>query len=133
MMKVLIVDDDQTNQKLLQSMLEDIADCDIAGDGKAALDFFQEKFDKKNRSYDVIFLDIKMPVMNGHEALLGIRKIEEDKNIKIGEGTKVVMVSALGDQENIISAFREGCEYYLVKPFQQNKVYQLLQEMGFET
>ncbi len=39
------------------------------------------------------------------------------------------MVSALGDKKNILEAFHEGCEYYLVKPFQQKKIHELLNEM----
>ncbi len=129
-MRILIVDDDSTNRKLLLSMLEDNCDCDEAVNGKEAVELVKERIEKKD-IYDVIFLDIKMPVMNGHETLLEIRKIEEQNQILIGEGSKIVMVSALSDQQNIISAFREGCEYYLVKPFQQNKLYQLMNEMGY--
>ena len=68
--------------------------------------------------------------MDGHQALIEIRSMEEKHQISFDRISKVVIVSALSDQDNIISAFREGCEYYLVKPFQQNKVYQLMEEMG---
>ncbi len=131
-MKLLIVDDDLTNRKLLNTMLEDIGQCDIAVNGKEAVDYFQTAMREKD-FYDVIFLDIKMPVMDGHETLKRIREIEEKAGIYVGSGVKVVMVTALGDKQNILSAFHEGCEYYLVKPFQQKKLFELLEEMGFPT
>ncbi len=129
-MKFLIVDDDLTNRKLLHTMLEDVGHCDIAVNGKEAVEYFQLSL-KDKEFYDVIFLDIKMPVMDGHETLKRIRKIEEENGIFIGAGVKVVMVTALGDKQNILSAFHEGCEYYLVKPFQQKKLFELLEEMGY--
>lgn len=129
-MKMLIVDDEMTNRKLLMTMLEDLGSCDLAVNGKEAVDLFKGSMENKD-FYDIIFLDIKMPVMDGHEALQTIRKIEESKGVMVGNGVKVVMVSALGDKNNILASFQEGCEYYLVKPFQQNKLYQLIEEMGF--
>ncbi len=131
-MRFLIVDDDLTNRKLLHTMLEDIGHCDIAVNGKEAVEYFLISFNEKD-FYDVIFLDIKMPVMDGHETLKRIRSIEEENEIFVGAGVKVVMVTALGDKQNILSAFHEGCEYYLVKPFQQKKLFELLEEMGYST
>lgn len=128
MMRFLIADDDLTNRKLLTTMLEDIAKCDVAVNGQEAVDLFRSGLGEIS-NYDVIFLDIKMPVMDGHEALKQIRAIEESKGIFVGDGVKIVMVTALGDKKNILDAFHEGCEYYLVKPFQQKKILELLTEM----
>lgn len=127
-MRFLIVDDDITNRKLLSTILEDIGKCDIAVNGEEAILLFQDQL-ALQQTYDVVFLDIKMPVMDGHEALQEIRAIEEKHGIFVGDGVKVVMVTALGDKKNILDAFQEGCEYYLVKPFQQQKVLDLLAEM----
>ncbi len=127
-MRFLIVDDDLTNRKLLTTMLEGIGECDTAENGQEAVDKFRAQLDEK-KDYDVIFLDIKMPVMDGHETLKQIRAIENENGIYIGDGANVVMVTALGDKKNIFDAFHEGCEYYLVKPFQQKKIMELLSEM----
>jgi two-component system, chemotaxis family, chemotaxis protein CheY len=129
-MRFLVVDDDLTNRKLLTTILEDTGTCDIAVNGQEAVDYFLTRLDE-NKSYDVIFLDIKMPVMDGHETLKEIRAIEEKNGVFVGDGVKIVMVTALGDKKNILDAFQEGCEYYLVKPFQQQKIMGLLEEMGF--
>jgi len=127
-MKFLIVDDDITNRKLLTTMLEDYGECDTAENGEVAVQLFQSMMSEQWK-YDVIFLDIKMPIMDGHEALLKIRAIEEKNGIYVGDGINIVMVTALGDKKNILDAFHEGCEYYLVKPFQQQKILELLAEM----
>ncbi|MBT3225458.1 MAG: response regulator [Deltaproteobacteria bacterium] len=127
-MRFLVVDDELTNRKLLTTMLEDAGYCDVAVNGQEAVECFRMTLDGE-QAYDVIFLDIKMPVMDGHEALKQIRALEEKKGIFVGDGVKIVMVTALGDKKNILEAFHEGCEYYLVKPFQQKKILELLNEM----
>ena len=127
-MRFLIVDDELTNRKLLSTMLEDVGICDIAVNGEEAVEHFKMTLNGEN-TYDVIFLDIKMPVMDGHETLKQIRALEEKNGVFVGNGVKIVMVTALGDKKNILEAFHEGCEYYLVKPFQQQKILELLNEM----
>ena len=131
-MKLLIVDDDLINRKLLTALVKPYGDCEIAVNGKEALDIVKVSLDE-NSPYDVIFLDIMMPEMNGHECLQEIRKAEGEKSVPLGSGTKVVMVTALGDSRNVLSAFSEGAEYYLVKPIQQKKLYELMDEMGYTT
>ncbi|MBU2643842.1 response regulator [bacterium] len=127
-MRFLIVDDDLTNRKLLTTMLEDVGKCDIAVNGQEAVDLFKMTLSGES-AYDVIFLDIKMPVMDGHETLRQVRALEEKNGIFPGDGVKIVMVTALGDKKNILDAFQEGCEYYLVKPFQRQKLLELLDEL----
>lgn len=131
-MKILIVDDDLINRKLLNALLKSYGDCDVAVNGKEAVELTQIGL-KDNKPYDVTFLDIMMPEMNGHETLQEIRKQETATGIDLGSGTKVVMVTALGDSRNVLSAFSEGAEYYLVKPVQQKKLFDLMNEMGFKS
>ena len=130
-MKFLVVDDDLINRKLLTALLKPYGDCDIATNGREAVESVETSFEADNL-YDVIFLDIMMPEMNGHESLQAIRKLEQDKGVALGRGSKVVMVTALGDSRNVLSAFSEGAEYYLVKPIQQKKLHELMDEMGFQ-
>ena len=129
-MKILIVDDDLINRKLLTALLKGYGECDVAVNGKEAVECVQLSL-REDHPYDVIFLDIMMPEMNGHETLQEIRKLEDKHGVVLGRGTKVIMVTALGDSRNVLSAFSEGCEYYLVKPVQQKKLFELLDEMGF--
>ena len=127
-MKILIVDDDLVNQKYLSAILSSYAEADLAMDGVQAVEKIQAAH-ASSQLYDVVFLDIMMPRMNGHETLQAIRKIEADHNIDRSNQVKVIMVTALGDKDNVLSAFSEGCEYYLVKPFKQSKVIQLMEEL----
>jgi two-component system, chemotaxis family, chemotaxis protein CheY len=127
-MRILIVDDDIINQKLLNAILADFGTVDLAENGKEAITLVKNNF-KENKYYDIIFLDIMMPVMNGHETLREIRRLEELEGIHLGNGIKIVMVTALGNKENVLSAFSEGCEYYIVKPIRQEKIVEIMAEI----
>ncbi len=131
-MKILIVDDDLINRKLLTALLKGYGKCEVAVNGLEAVKMFEETL-KNGPLYDLIFLDIMMPEMNGHETLQEIRRLEKEENLDAGRGAKVIMVTALGDSRNVLSAFSEGCEYYLVKPIQQKKLFELLEEMGYQS
>jgi two-component system, chemotaxis family, chemotaxis protein CheY len=128
-MRILIVDDDLINRKFLKAMLTGYGDIFMAEDGTAAIELIREGIKQQN-PFDIIFLDIMMPRMNGHETLIEIRQIEKANDILLGNGAKVVMVTALANQENVLTAFSEGCEYYLVKPVQQSRLFELMAEMG---
>ncbi|MCP4298432.1 MAG: response regulator [Proteobacteria bacterium] len=130
-MRFLIVDDDHTNRRLLTILLKDYCDCELAVNGLQAVELVHKSIEEKN-CYDVIFLDILMPEMDGHEALQEIRKLESASGLTHEDKVKIIIVTALGDSRNVLSAFSEGCEYYLVKPIQQKKLYGLLSELGFQ-
>ncbi|OGG93658.1 MAG: hypothetical protein A2527_11080 [Candidatus Lambdaproteobacteria bacterium RIFOXYD2_FULL_50_16] len=129
-MKILIVDDDEINRKLLLALVKPFGAIELAEDGQIGLNQFNLAWDK-GEPYEVIFLDIMMPQMNGHDCLAALRKSETVRGLNKGEGAKVVMVTALGDAHNVMSAFSAGAEYYLVKPIQQRKLSELMQEMGY--
>jgi two-component system chemotaxis response regulator CheY len=129
-MKILIVDDDMSTRQLLHAILMNYATCDLAVDGKEAIEYVSISIENDD-IYDVIFLDIMMPELNGHEALTEIRRIEEENDILIGNGSKIVMQTCLDDKENILSSFREGCEYYIMKPYNKNKIVELMKSMGY--
>ncbi|MBU3915710.1 response regulator [bacterium] len=129
-MKILVVDDDLINRKFLSAMLLGFGEIDSASSGFEAVEFVKIGLAEGN-AYDLIFLDIMMPDMDGIETLQKIRKIEEDNGIHIGNGSKIIMATALADKQDVFSAFSKGCEYYLIKPIQQERVFELLNEMGF--
>ncbi len=130
-MKALIVDDDLINRKFLSAMLEGEGNIELAKSGYEALDKIKDA-KKAEEPYDVIFLDIMMPHMDGIETLSEIRAYEAELGLTLENGVKVVMVTALADKQNVLSAFSQGCEYYLVKPIQQEKLFDLLKELGFK-
>jgi two-component system, chemotaxis family, chemotaxis protein CheY len=128
-MKCLIVEDDFTARKLLQAYLRKHAACDVAINGKEAIQAFSDALEN-NQPYDLICLDISMPEMSGHEAMKQIRQLEEEKNITLGDGVKIIMTTAFNDKDNIMAAFRSGCESYLVKPVSQKKLFAEIEKLG---
>ena len=128
-MRVLIVEDDPGIALLYKTYLSNYGECDLATNGLKAVTIF-EKSIKENKPYDLICLDILMPVMCGREALKKIREIE-DKHGVIGlEGVKVVMITALSDSKNIIGSFFDQCEAYLVKPIEKHHFCKVINDLG---
>jgi CheY-like chemotaxis protein len=105
---ILLVEDNLINQKIVMLSLKKVVkNIDIANNGKEAL----EKFDKNQ--YDLILMDIQMPIMDGMVATKKIREIENT----IGTHTPIIAVTAnalLGDREACIQA---GMDDYISKPF----------------
>jgi two-component system chemotaxis response regulator CheY len=114
-MKCLVVDDDSATRKLLQYLLRRVADCDLAYDGHEAIAIFRVALEK-GEAYDLVCLDIDMPLGNGHDALLAMRSLEEQHGIVGSDVSKVIMLTGLTDSKSCVQAFREGCEKYLRKP-----------------
>jgi len=128
-MKYLIVEDDFAARRLLKRYLSDYGDCDIAVDGHEAVEAFRQAMDEKE-PYDLICLDIMMPNMDGREALRAIRQIEHEHGTDGLDGVKVIMTTALGDSKNVIGSFREGCEAYMVKPVEKDKLLEEMESLG---
>ena len=128
-MKTLIVEDDFLVRALLTTLIAKYGECHVAVNGKEALDAVQSAFDE-NQPYDLICLDIIMPVMDGQETLLELRKMEEDRYISPSHITKVIMITAVDDSKNMMKAFREGqCEAYLTKPVDKAKLIDHLKKL----
>jgi DNA-binding response OmpR family regulator len=104
--KVLIADDEKTLTTMLKEILrQNKIDCDAVGNGREAVDYAAAG----NGQYDLIVLDIMMPVMNGYEALKQIRK----KKIS----TPVLMLSAKSEIADKVDGLNFGADDYLTKPF----------------
>lgn len=129
-MKTLIVEDDFLARSLLSTLLSEYGICHVAVNGQEALGAVERAL-VENDSYDLICLDIMMPVMDGQQALQEIRKIEEKHGIMGLDATKVIMVTAIDDSKNIMKAFRQGqCEAYLTKPLDREKLIGHLKDLG---
>ncbi len=106
---VLLVEDNLINQKIVVLSLNKLVKkIDIANNGKEALDKFGTS------RYDVILMDIQMPVMDGIVATRKMREIEESTNTH----TPIIAITAnalTGDKETCLAA---GMNDYLAKPFQ---------------
>ncbi len=115
---VLVVEDNIINQKLIKNILEGMGlNVDIANNGL-------EAFDKRKKGkYDLIFMDIQMPVMNGVEATHEIQEYEEEENL---EHIPIVALTAnalKGDRERFLD---EGLDEYISKPINMSELIYIL-------
>ncbi len=129
-MKVLIVEDDFTSRKLMQTILSPYGECDIAVNGKEAVEAFEVSL-AADAPYDLICMDIMMPEMDGQEALKRIRAIEKDKGLRGANEVKVVMTTALDDPKNVVEAYyKGGATSYIPKPIDRQLFIHLLRNLG---
>lgn len=128
-LRFLVVDDDFFSRRFLKDLLSPYARIDIAVNGQETLEAFKLAFND-NDPYHMICLDILMPVLNGQEALKQIRQYEKENNIHGLDGVKVIMTTGVEDHKNIMGAFKAGCEGYLKKPIDDDKLFDLLKELA---
>ena len=127
-MKSLVVEDEFTSRVLLQSILSRYGECHIAVNGKEAVSAFLIARNE-GHPYDLICMDIRMPEMNGQEALNEIRTHEKAAGISSSEGVKIVMTTGVDDPKNVMAAFHKLCDAYLVKPIDKAKVLDCIEEL----
>lgn len=127
-MKTLIVEDDFTSRILLQGILQPYGTCHVCVNGREAVDAFGKAY-ADGDPYTLVCLDIMMPEMDGQTALKNMRAIEEARGVNPSEGCKVIMTTALDDKKNIMNAFREQCDIYLVKPIDKAKLIESLRTL----
>ncbi len=128
-MHVLVVEDDFISRRLLCRYLEPFAECDVAVNGEEAVEAVKETIERGSL-YDLICLDIMMPGMNGQETLLLIREYEEQNNISLGQGSRIIMTTSLEDHKSIREAFAATADGYVVKPVEKKKFLSTLSDIG---
>ncbi len=129
-MKILVVDDNPVNRKLMVEFLDAFGTCTAVAGGLDAVEKFEESMSGA-KGYDLVCLDIMIPDVDGHEVLLKIRQIEDNAGIDVKERSKVIMVTSLDDSENIMQAFTKGqCDGYITKPVTREKLHYHLVEMN---
>ena len=120
-LNVLIAEDNPINQKLLQKTLSQIGiTSDIANNGAEAVNTYQINHDK----YDLIFMDVQMPVMDGTEATKTIKELEEEMEIP---HTAIIAVTAnalKGDKEKFLAS---GMDDYVSKPINKNELIKVIE------
>ncbi|MCH4890413.1 response regulator [Acidaminobacter sp. JC074] len=117
MKRVLIVDDAMFMRSTLKMMLRK-GDYDVVGEAQNGVEAIQAY---KKLNPDIVTLDIHMPEMGGVDALEGIMKFDPHAT--------VVMISAAGDQKHVLDAMKIGAKNFIVKPFSEDKVFQVLNKL----
>lgn len=128
-MKILLAEDDFVTRKFMVNFLSKYGECDVTVDGMEAVDAFMMALED-GEPYDLICLDIMMPVMDGYQALVGIRNLEKERNISEEKAAKVIMTTALNEERNVNMAFELGCTIYSGKPIDQDRFEQALKKTG---
>ncbi len=128
-MKMLVMEDEYVSRSVLMEILAPYGEVDPAENGKEALEKFQKSLESSER-YDIIFLDIMVPEVSGQDVLRSIRAMEQQHDENALVTTKIVMTTALGDFNNVKTAFKQQCEAYLIKPLDRDKVVNTLQGLG---
>ena len=111
-MRVLAAEDNRTNQLVFRKMVKDVEiDLQFAANGREAVELFQ------SWKPDMIFMDISMPEMDGREATMAIRTMEEGR-------TRVPIVALTahamdGDSQGIMAA---GMDRYMTKPLRKSAI-----------
>ena len=79
MQKILIVDDSEINREILAAMLEKTYEIDMAKDGQEAIEILEKKW----KTYQIVLLDLNMPVMNGYQLCKEIKSDLELSHIPV--------------------------------------------------
>ncbi|HEX4487058.1 MAG TPA: response regulator [Terriglobales bacterium] len=117
--EILLAEDNLLNQQVARGMLEEMGhSVTIANNGQEAVDLFQQ------RSFDLIFMDIQMPVLNGYEATAIIQEKQKNSENKI----PVIAMTAhamSGDREKCLAA---GMDDYISKPIGSDALFEIAQK-----
>jgi two-component system chemotaxis family response regulator WspR len=105
--RLLVVDDDHMNREVMRRYLRSLGYTQIvmAENGKQAMDLLAEQ------DFDIVLLDVTMPIMNGQQVLAEMKSSPQYKHIP------VVMISALDESERIAACIEVGADDYITKPF----------------
>ena len=131
-MKCLIVEDNRQDYQLLSRMLMNYGNSDFAENGIDAFEIFKQA-QVAEEPYDVIFLDIMMPGIDGIQTLELIRKYEGKQEFKSLKPSKILMISALDENAYVIKSLKFGCDGYIVKPIEKYNLLSHLNRLGLLT
>ncbi|MGM0475191.1 MAG: response regulator [Bacteroidota bacterium] len=118
--RILLVEDNEINQKIVLLGIEkQVRQIDLAVNGKEALDMYGQN------PYDLILMDIQMPVMDGLTATRKIREMESggERHVPI---IAITAYALTGDRDSCLAA---GADEYLSKPFQVDALVKMMKEL----
>ena len=115
--EVLVVEDDLFSQRLVRNSINKTHSVVTAKDGCDAIKNYASS------APDILFLDIGLPDITGHDVLHKILEIDPD--------AYVVMLSGNADRENVLKAVEHGAKGFIVKPFTQEKLFQYIEKSPF--
>ncbi len=131
-MRILVVDDEYVSRMKLKSLLSLQGQTEATDCGENALRMIKEAHEQ-GRPFDLITLDIDMPGMTGTELLQKIRRWEQSQPGTKDHQAQVLMVTGVNNPREVMSSFREGAEWYLLKPVTPENLADSLTKVQGET
>lgn len=120
--KILLVEDNELNQEIAQAILENIGFIiDTADDGTVAVEMMKEN---PADAYDLILMDVQMPIMNGYQATRAIRALDNPVKAEI----PIVAMTANAFEEDRQEAIDAGMNGYVAKPINIEKLLETLKD-----
>ncbi len=120
-LNILLVEDNEDNVLLIKSFLKKTPyELGFAENGEIAI----EKF--ASGEYDLVLMDIQMPIMDGYTATRKIRKWEKDRGL---EATPIVALTAYASQEERDRCIEAGCDAHLSKPVKKTELLEAIHEI----
>ncbi|KAI5952561.1 hypothetical protein KGF54_003428 [Candida jiufengensis] len=118
--KILVAEDNQVNQEVIKRMLrlEGFTNLTMAANGKEAVEIIE-----KNSTYDLIFMDIQMPIMDGITAVKYIRS-------NLNFINPIIALTAFADESNVKECYNCGMNGFLAKPIRRNFLKKIFIEFG---
>ena len=117
---ILLADDSSDNRFLIQAYLKHSGyQLDLAETGRVAVEMYQA------RKYDLVLMDVQMPVMDGHTATRMIRDWEKQSNIS---PVPIIALTAHAYQEEMQKSLAAGCSDHLTKPIRKNILLNAMQK-----
>ncbi len=114
-LKFVVVDDAVFMRTLIKRMIEENSSYVVVGEGANGHEAIAQA---KKLLPDIMTLDITMPEMDG---IMAIQEI-----LNVSPRTKIIMVSAMGQQSMVIDAIKMGAKDFIVKPFDKSRVQQAI-------
>ncbi|HCC06860.1 MAG TPA: two-component system response regulator [Clostridiales bacterium] len=116
-LKVVIVDDAMFMRTVLKNLLLE-ENIEVIGEASNGLEAIEMAMEKKP---DIMTLDITMPELDGISAIPRI--------LEASPNTKIIMVSAMGQQGMVIDAIKKGAKDFITKPFEKSRVLQAIKKV----
>ena len=117
---ILLADDSSDNLFLIQSYLKHSGyQLDVAENGRVAFEMYQA------RKYDLVLMDVQMPVMDGHTATRMVRDWEKHSNLT---PIPIIALTAHAYQEEMQKSMAAGCSDHLTKPIKKNTLLNAIQK-----
>ena len=117
--RILIVEDNKLSRKLLVTLLNKIGfEVRDASDGLEAVDVWKEW------QPHLIWMDLRMPIVDGYEATRRIRSLSSESTTP--DATRIIALTASAFEENKARAFESGCDDFVRKPFRESEIFKVM-------